>query len=110
MWNVEIHVGLGESDVGRIEHPRHRPLHQAERVDVRDQVAAVRVELDEARDGGLLLAVRTSVRLAVAAGVTAAAVLVPDLPAPGSLWARAAPPNWPKKSRHSWLTLAGSER
>ena len=55
---VEIHVGFGEADVGRIEHARHWPLHEAERVDVRDQVAAVRVELDEARDGGLLLADR----------------------------------------------------
>ena len=54
---IEIHVGFGQADVGGIEHARHRPLHQAERVDVRDQVAAVRVELDQARDGGLLLAV-----------------------------------------------------
>ena len=45
---VEIHVGFGEADIGGVEHAWHRPLHQAERVDVGDQVAAVCVELDEA--------------------------------------------------------------
>ena len=52
-----VHVRFGQAHVRRIEHLGHRPLHQAERVDVGDQVAAVGVELDEPRDGGLLFPV-----------------------------------------------------
>ena len=36
------------------EHLRHRSHHETERVDIRDQVAAVRIDLDHARDGALL--------------------------------------------------------
>jgi hypothetical protein len=52
-----VEVGTRQPDVCRIEHPGHRPLHESERVDVCDQVAAIRVELDEPGDGRLLLAV-----------------------------------------------------
>ena len=49
---VEVH--LGQAEVVEAHHLGHRPLHQAERVDAGDQVAAVRVDLDHARHGTLL--------------------------------------------------------
>ena len=52
-----VEIRLRQAHIGRVEHFRHRPLHQAERVNVGDQVAAVSVELDEARDRGLLFPV-----------------------------------------------------
>ena len=104
---LRLHVGLGEADVGRIQHARHGPLHEAERIDVRDQVAAVGVELDEARDGGLLRAVRGRRGVARERRLTAAAGPAPIWPLQADACGRSPGPNWPKKSRHSGLTLAG---
>ncbi len=102
-----VHVGVGEAHIGGIEHARHRALHEAERVDVGDEVAPVRVELDQPRDRGLLLGVRSGRRVRRArlpdgrAGDAAAASR--------RLLARAGP-NGLKNSRHSGLTLDGSAR
>ena len=63
-----VHVGLGQADVGGIQHVRHRALHQPERVDVGDEVAAVGVELDQARDGRLPLDVRRGRRVGRSGG------------------------------------------
>ncbi len=52
-----LHVGIRQTHIGWLEHARHRPLHQAERVDVGDQVAAIRVELDQPRNGRLLFGI-----------------------------------------------------
>ena len=52
-----VEIRIRQAHIGRVEYLGHRPSHQAERVDIRDQVAAVGVELDEAGDGGLLFAV-----------------------------------------------------
>jgi hypothetical protein len=52
---LRVEVGLRQAEVGELQHPRHRPVHQSERVDVRDQVTAVGIDLDEARHRALLL-------------------------------------------------------
>src|SRR5690606_36702117 len=41
-------------EMTQLEHLRHRALHQAEWVDVSEQMTAVRVDLHEARDAALL--------------------------------------------------------
>ena len=41
---LAIHVGVGEPNVCRLQHRRHRPLHQAKRINVRDQVAGTRAD------------------------------------------------------------------
>ena len=98
-----VHVGLGQADIGGIEHARHRALHQAERIDVRDQVAAVGVELDQARDGRLLLAVAMArVRRAVAGAAPVGAAS-----RRGVLRARRRRRTGRRNRRHSGLTLDG---
>ncbi len=51
---LRFEIGVGESQVVESEHPRNRPNEQAERVDIGDQVTAVRVDLDEPRNCALL--------------------------------------------------------
>ncbi len=49
-----VEVGFGEPEVVESQHLRYRTHREAERIDVRDQVTAVGVNLDEPRDGALL--------------------------------------------------------
>jgi len=49
-----VEVGLREPEVVEPHDLRDRPLHQAERIDLRRQVTPVGVDLDHARDGALL--------------------------------------------------------
>ena len=49
-----VQVGLGQAEVLQVEHARPRPLRQSQRIDLRQQMAAVRPDLDEARDRRLL--------------------------------------------------------
>ncbi len=51
-----IHVGLIQAEIIEFEHARHTPLHQSQRVDVRDLVPAQAVDLDQARYSRLFLA------------------------------------------------------
>ena len=49
-----VEVGFGEPEVVESQHLRYRTHREAERIDVRDQVATIGVNLDEPRDGALL--------------------------------------------------------
>ncbi len=51
-----IQVRLAQTGIVQVEHARARPLQQAKRIDVRDQMAAVAVDLYQPRYGGLLFA------------------------------------------------------
>ncbi len=51
-----VEVGLGETEIFEVEHVGFGALLQPERVQVRDEVTAVRVDLDESRHGALLRA------------------------------------------------------
>ena len=51
-----VEIRLAQARVVEVEHPRARALQQPERIDVRDQMAAIAVDLHQARDRGLLLA------------------------------------------------------
>src|SRR5690606_33911511 len=57
---VELAIEIGGLDAEEIElqHGRRVPFPQTERIEVRDLVAAKAVDLDQARDGRLLLAGR----------------------------------------------------
>ena len=55
MKNSEFHVRLGQTEIVELQDAGHLPHHQAERVQVRDLVAAQTIDLDHARYGGLFL-------------------------------------------------------
>ena len=49
-----VEVRFGEAEVSELEHARTRPLLYAQRIEVGDQMAAVRVDLHQPRDRALL--------------------------------------------------------
>ncbi|MBV6417509.1 MAG: hypothetical protein CMLOHMNK_02230 [Steroidobacteraceae bacterium] len=51
-----VEVGIRQAEVAELEYARQRPLHEPERIERRDQVAAVRPDLHEARHRALLRA------------------------------------------------------
>ncbi len=52
-----VQVGIAETEIGQVQHFRTLTLHESEGVKLRDQMTAVRPDLDQARDGGLFGAV-----------------------------------------------------
>src|SRR5688572_6788434 len=51
---LAFEIRLGESEVPQLEYFRRGALHQAQRIDVRQQMASVAVNLDEPRYSTLL--------------------------------------------------------
>ena len=51
-----IQIRFAQAGVVQVEHPRPRTLQQTQRIDVRDQMAAIAVDLHQPRDRGLLFA------------------------------------------------------
>jgi len=49
-----VEIRLAQTEVLELQHFRHRPAHETERIDVGEQMTAIRIHLHEARDGGLL--------------------------------------------------------
>ena len=49
-----VEIGIGQPEVAELEHPRARALLETQRVEIGDQVAAVGVDLHEARHRALL--------------------------------------------------------
>jgi hypothetical protein len=49
-----VEIGFREPEVSQLEHPRPWTLREPQRIEIRDEVSAVRVDLNEARDGALL--------------------------------------------------------
>ena len=49
-----VEIGFAQAEVVELEHARPRPLLHAQRIELGDQVAAVGVDLDQARDRALL--------------------------------------------------------
>ena len=49
-----VEIGFGEPEIAELEHARALALLQAERIEIGDEVAAVGVDLHQARDGALL--------------------------------------------------------
>src|SRR5262249_46229665 len=69
-----VEIALVEAEVVEVQHARARPLHEAERIELRDEVAAVDPDLNEARDGRLLRVVSPLTRCAGSYGSVASAV------------------------------------
>ena len=51
---LRVEIRIAEARVVEVEHARARALQQPQRIDVRDQVPAVAVDLHQPRHGGLL--------------------------------------------------------
>ena len=49
-----VEIRIAQAEVLELQHLRHRPSHQAERIDVGEQMTAIRVHLDETSDRSLL--------------------------------------------------------
>jgi hypothetical protein len=49
-----VEVGLAQTEMPELEHLRHGPAHETERIDIGDQVPAIRIHLHEPGDRSLL--------------------------------------------------------
>jgi uncharacterized protein YabE (DUF348 family) len=51
-----IHVAVAKAEIVQLQDARRRPLHEAQRVNVSDLVAAQAIDLDQPRNSRLFLA------------------------------------------------------